>query len=139
MRAHRYALLALALGTQAHAQLPPLIDRDALFGEVQIADAKVSPDGRYLSFLKPYKGVRNLWVKKTTEAFAAARPVSAEGHRPIPAYLWSRDGKYLLYLLDHGGDENFNLYPVDPPAPPGTARQVPPARNITAAEGARAE
>jgi dipeptidyl aminopeptidase/acylaminoacyl peptidase len=143
MSAHRPALrpllLALALCAQAHAQLPPLIDRDALFGEVQIADAKVSPDGRYLAFLKPYKGVRNLWVKKTTEAFAAARPVSAEDHRPIPAYLWSRDGKYLLYVQDQGGDENFNVYAVDPAASPAGGAAVPAARNITAVKGARVE
>jgi dipeptidyl aminopeptidase/acylaminoacyl peptidase len=139
MRAVYCALVALVLCARAHAELPRIIDRDALFGEVQIADAKVSPDGRYMSFLKPYKGVRNLWVKKTTEPFAAARPVSAEAHRPIPAYLWSRDGKYLLYVQDQDGDENFNLYAVDPAAAPAQGSEVPAARNITAVKGARVE
>ncbi len=139
MRAFYCALVALTLCARAHAELPPLIDRDALFGEVQIADAKVSPDGRYLSCLKPYQGVRNLWVKKTTEPFAAARPVSSEAHRPIPGYLWSRDGKYLLYVQDQDGDENFNVYAVDPAAAPAQGSEVPAARNITALKGARVE
>src|SRR5438876_92391 len=80
------------------------------FGEVQIAGAQISSDGQYLSFLKPYKGTRNIWVKKATEPFSAARPVSAEPTRPIPGYFWSRDSKYILYVQDVGGDENFNVY-----------------------------
>ena len=67
------------------AQQPPIIDRALFFGEVQIAGAQISPDGQYLSFLKPYKGTRNIWVKKASEPFSAARPMSAEATRPIRA------------------------------------------------------
>ena len=35
------------------AEQPPIIDRAAFFGEIQIAGAQISPDGQYLSFLKP--------------------------------------------------------------------------------------
>src|SRR5439155_961456 len=52
MRTLRYALLMLALCGSGRAALPPLIDRDAFFGDVQIANAQISPDGRYLSFVK---------------------------------------------------------------------------------------
>ena len=53
-----------SLSVPARAQQPPLIDRDLFFGEVQIAGAQISPDGQLVSFLKPYKGTRNIWVKK---------------------------------------------------------------------------
>jgi dipeptidyl aminopeptidase/acylaminoacyl peptidase len=139
MKAALYALLAGVLAGPAHAALPPLIDRDALFGEVQIAGAQISPDGRYLSFLKPYQGVRNIWIKKTAEPFAAARPLSAEAHRPVSIYFWSRDGKYLLYAQDQGGDENFNIYAIDPDAAPPSGAQLPAARNLTDMKGVRAE
>src|SRR4029077_21224713 len=62
-----------------------------------------------------------------------------ETHRPIPAYLWSRDGKYLLYVQDQGGDENYNIYAVDTAAGPVDGAQVPLVRNITDAKGVRAE
>jgi dipeptidyl aminopeptidase/acylaminoacyl peptidase len=137
MRRALSAALLLCLCTLAHAALPPLIDRDALFGEIQLANARISPDGSYISFLKPYKGVRNIWVKRTAEPFAAARPMSAEGHRPINEYFWSRDGKYLLYAQDHDGDENFNVYAIDPAARADKTSGVPPARNITDVKGAR--
>jgi hypothetical protein len=66
-----FALLALLEPVVMRAQQPPLIDRKAFFGEIQIAGAQISPDGQYLSFLKPYKGTRNIWVKKSSEPFSA--------------------------------------------------------------------
>jgi dipeptidyl aminopeptidase/acylaminoacyl peptidase len=118
-------------------QLPALIDRDAFFGDVKITAAQISPDGRYISFLKPYKGTRNIWVKKAAEPFAAARPLSAETKRPVSGYFWSRDSKYLLYSQDQLGDENFNVYAIDPTAAADASTGVPPVRNITNAKGSR--
>src|SRR5882672_646562 len=71
----------------AAAGPPPIIDRELFFGDPEIAGAQISPDGQYIAFLKPYKGTRNIWVKKATDPFSAARPVSAEPTRPIPGYF----------------------------------------------------
>src|SRR5271163_565244 len=111
------ALTSLAAPVIVRAQQPPIIDRKFFFGEIQIAGAQISPDGRYLSFLKPYKGTRNIWVKGADEPFSAARPVSAEASRPVRSYFWSHDSKYILYVQDFGGDENFNVYAIDPTLP----------------------
>ena len=78
-------LLVLGISGALRAELPPLIDRDAFFGEVKITAAEISPDGKYISFMKPYNGTRNIWVKKTSEPFTAAKPMSAEAKRPVPA------------------------------------------------------
>ena len=119
------------------AQQPPIIDRAAFFGEIQIAGAQISPDGQYLSFLKPYKGTRNIWVKKASEPFSAARPMSHEATRPVRQYFWSRDSKYLLYSQDAAGDENFNVYAIDPRQPADPATGVPPTRALTNFKGVR--
>ena len=121
------------------AQQPPLIDRSLFFGEVQIAGAQISPDGQWISFLKPYKGTRNIWVKKAGEPFSAAKPVSAEATRPIRGYFWSRDAKYLLYTQDAGGDENFNVYAIDPRLPADPKTGVPVTRALTNFKGVRTE
>jgi dipeptidyl aminopeptidase/acylaminoacyl peptidase len=131
-------LLALALPMLSFAQLPPLIDRDLLFGEIEIAGAQLSPDGKFMSFMKPHNGARNIWVKRTNEPFDAARPVTAESRRPIPSHFWSRDSKFILFVKDNAGDENFNVYAVDPAAAPA-ADNVPPARNLTDRKGVRAQ
>ncbi|MGI8812944.1 MAG: S9 family peptidase [Pyrinomonadaceae bacterium] len=120
------------------AQMPALIDRELFFGNPEIAGAQISPDGKYIAFLKPYKDTRNIWVKKTEEPFANARLLTNRTDRPVPSYFWSRDGKYILFVQDKGGDENFNVYAVNPSDPNATGSDVPAARNITDAKGIRA-
>jgi dipeptidyl aminopeptidase/acylaminoacyl peptidase len=128
-----------AIAGAARADQPPLIDRNLFYGEVTIAGAQISPDGRYLSFLKPFKGTRNIWVKGADEPFSAARPVSAEATRPIRSYFWSHDSKYILYVQDSGGDENFNVYAIDPTLPADPKKGVPPTRALTNLKGVRTE
>jgi len=133
------ALVTLFAPMVVRAQQPPIIDRKLFFGEIEIAGAQISPDGQYLSFLRPYKGTRNIWVKKASEPFSAARPMSAEATRPIRAYFWSRDSKYILYSQDAGGDENFNVYAIDPTLAADTKTGVPPTRALTNLKGVRTE
>ncbi|WP_035347224.1 S9 family peptidase [Edaphobacter aggregans] len=120
-----------------YAQQPPLIDRQLFFGEVQIAGAQISPDGQWISFLKPYKGVRNIWVKKAGEPFDKARPLSGEKTRPVGGYFWSRNSKYVLYSQDNAGDENFNVYAIDPTAPADEKTGLPVTRALTDLKGIR--
>jgi dipeptidyl aminopeptidase/acylaminoacyl peptidase len=136
------AVAALALGfaagaAAAEAGLPPLLDRELFFGNPEIAAAQLSPDGQYIAFLKPWSDTRNIWVKKTVEPFEAARRVTAETKRPIPGFFWARDSRLILYVKDNDGDENFNVWAVDPAAK-AQGKDVPPSRNLTDAKGVRA-
>src|SRR5579864_5854473 len=117
--------------------LPPLIDRELLFGDPEITNAEVSPDGKYLAFMKPWSKTRNIWVKKTEEPFSAAKLLTTETKRPIPGYLWSRDGKVIIYAKDKDGDENFNIYSVDPAATAPAGADAPPSRDLTGLTGVR--
>jgi dipeptidyl aminopeptidase/acylaminoacyl peptidase len=127
----------LASGTAAAAP-PPVLDRELFFGNPEIAGAQLSPDGQYVAFLKPWSDTRNIWVKKTDEPFEAARRVTAETKRPISGFFFSRDSRLILYVKDNDGDENFNVWAVDPAAPKADGKEVPPSRNLTDAKGARA-
>jgi hypothetical protein len=64
---------------------------------------------RIVGTMKKSAGTRNIWVKKADEPFSAAKPMSAETKRPVFAYFWSRDAKFLLYAQDQLGDGNFNI------------------------------
>ena len=132
-------LAASASPLPALSDQPPIIDRNLFYGEVSIGGAQISPDGRFLSFLRPYKGTRNIWVKGTDEPFSAARPISAEATRPIRSYFWSRDSKYIVYAQDAGGDENFNVYAIDPKLPADAKSGVPPTRALTNLKGVRTQ
>lgn len=117
--------------------LPPLLDRELFFGDPQISGSQLSPDGKFISFIKPYRDARNIWVKRLEEPFDAARPVTAD-QRPVPGYFWSRDGKFILYVQDKGGNENWHVWAVDPAAPPEAGTGVPPARDLTPLENVAA-
>ncbi|MCA1576680.1 MAG: alpha/beta fold hydrolase [Acidobacteria bacterium] len=124
-------LLMVTLAAPVFAQAPPLIDRELFFGDPEISGAQISPDGAFIAFIKPFKGVRNVWVKKTAEPFANAKPITADTKRPIPGYFWSRDAKYILFVQDKAGDENYNVYAVNPAEAPASGQDVPAARNLT--------
>src|SRR5258706_8573349 len=122
-----------------NGKLPPLIDRELFFGNPEISGAQISPDGRYISFLKPYKDTRNIWVKRIGDPYTAAKLMTNDTKRPVTQYFWSRDGKYILYVQDQLGDENYNVYAPAPTSPPAAGQDVPAARNLTAAKCVRAE
>ena len=91
----------LAVGSMVPAQnklsgLPPLIDRDLIFGNPEIAGAQLSPDGRFIAFLKPWKDTRNIYVKGVSEPFSAARLMTTETKRPVAGYFWTQDSKYVV-------------------------------------------
>jgi dipeptidyl aminopeptidase/acylaminoacyl peptidase len=146
------ALLCLALGVSSltaqnttsdkktsPAGLPPLIDRELIFGNPEISGAQLSPDGKYLAFQKPWKDTRNIYIKGVDEPFTAARLLTAELKRPIPGYFWSRDSKYILYVKDNDGDENYNVYAVDPAAKPAAGSDAPASRDLTGLKGIRVQ
>ena len=120
------------------ANLPPLIDRNVFFGDPEISGAQLSPDGNWISFRKPYRGVMNVWVKAIDEPFDAARPLTADSKRPLAGHFWTEDSRYVLFIQDEGGTEDFHIYAVDPAADPDEESGVPPARDLTPMEGIRA-
>jgi dipeptidyl aminopeptidase/acylaminoacyl peptidase len=135
---------ALLIGTapatvfaQAGGQ-PPLIDRELFFGDPEISGAQLSPDGKFIAFVKPFKGTRNIWVKATEAPFDSAKPITNDTKRPVTQYFWSRDGKFILFAQDQGGDENFNVYAVNPADSAAAGQDVPAARNLTEVKGIRA-
>ena len=130
-------ILLFSATAPAQSGLPPLIDREILFGNPEIARATISPDGKFIAFLKPHKDTLNIWVKRADEPFANARLLTNEAKRPIRSFFWSRDGKFILFVNDQGGNENFNLYAVNPNEQPANGAEVPVARNLTNSEKVR--
>jgi dipeptidyl aminopeptidase/acylaminoacyl peptidase len=133
------AAKAPAAKATAPKGLPPVLDRELFFGNPEIAGAQLSPDGKWTAFLKPWKDTRNVWVKKTGDPYDKARLVTAEPKRPVAGFFWSRDSKYILFVKDKDGDENFNVWAVDPAVQPEAGKDAPTARNLTDAKSVQAQ
>jgi dipeptidyl aminopeptidase/acylaminoacyl peptidase len=119
--------------------LPPIIDIEVFFGDPEFSGAQISPDGNYISFRKPYNGIMNIWVKGIDEPFEYAKPLTADKKRPVTGYFWSRDSKFILFVQDNGGDENYRLYGVNPKDSPESETGVPKAKDFTPMPNVRVE
>ena len=102
-------LTSIPAGAQTTA---PLIPREKFFGNPTKTAGRLSPDGKWLSWIAPREGVLNVWVAPASDP-KSARPMTNERQRPIRAYFWSPDSRQILFINDKGGDENFLLYGVD--------------------------
>jgi len=90
-----------------------LIPRAVLFGNPERTAPQISPDGKWLAFGAPADGVINVFVAPAGD-LAKAVQVTFDKVRPVWQYFWSTDGKYVLYMQDAGGDENFHVFRVGP-------------------------
>ncbi len=90
----------------------PLIPRDVLLGNPDKAAARISPDGKRLSYLAPVEGVLNVWVGAADKPEEAA-PVTHDTYRGIRSYFWAYTNNHILYEQDKNGDEDFHVHAVD--------------------------
>jgi len=91
--------------------LPKLIPRKVLFGNPEKTYPDISPDGRQLSYIAPFKGVLNVWVGPLGKK--DFMPITRDSDRGIRDYFWAPKGDKILYVQDKGGDENWLLYSAD--------------------------
>ncbi len=116
---------------QAAGEPPPIIPLTHFFDNPEIAGAQISPDGLYLSYLKPYRGRLNVHVRRLGSE--QERVMTRDTVRPVFSHFWSADASRLLYLQDRGGNENFHVYSV-----PVEGGDTVEARDLTPFEGVRA-
>jgi Tol biopolymer transport system component len=102
--------MSLKEHVMAEENLVPLIPRKVLFGEPEILNPQISPDGKHIAYLAPKDEVLNIWVRTVGNG---DKPVTNEKRRGIRKYFWAEDGEHLIYLQDFDGDENWHIYSVN--------------------------
>ncbi|UCZ61350.1 S9 family peptidase [Mycolicibacterium phocaicum] len=92
--------------------LPELISVEELFSAPERTAATISPDGTRIAYLAPWKNRLNVWVQDVDDD-ATARCVTADESRSVYIYRWTDNPRWLLYMQDTGGDENWHVYRID--------------------------
>ena len=108
--------------------LPRLIPIEALYGAPVTQWGGISPDGRWLSYVKNWRGRQNVFVRAVGST--RERTVTRDSVRSVNRYWWSGDGKRILWIQDRGGDENYHLYMADLADESGRVRDLTPFRNV---------
>ncbi len=88
------------------------IPRKVLFGNPSKITVRLSPDGKYLSYLAPLEEVMNVFVADVNDP-SSAKPVTFDKGRGIQSYAWTYGKDEILYSQDTDGDENSILYQLD--------------------------
>ena len=97
---------------QPKTELPPLIEREILFGNPEKTSPQLSPDGKYLAYIAPDEN-NILQVQLRTVGQADDRQLTADKKRGIRIFFWTYSGEELIYLQDADGDENWHLFSVN--------------------------
>ncbi|WP_421991061.1 S9 family peptidase [Qipengyuania sp.] len=90
-----------------------LIDRTELFGNPVASQGRISPDGEWVSWIAPDEGVMNVWVAPADNP-SQGKVVTDDRHRGISNHFWSTDSRYVMFVKDNDGDENYHVYVTDP-------------------------
>ena len=115
------AALALGCSRSPDASSPAaLIPLQTLLAPATNLAPQLSPDGRWISFLRPVEGALNFFVAPV-DSIASARPLTTRTGRGIQAfdvsgnvlYKWTPDSRRILFPQDKEGDERWNLHLVD--------------------------
>jgi len=106
---------------------PVLIPRSVLFGNPQRASARLSPNGKWMSFLAPVDGILNIWVGPVDD-FSKAKPVTNDKTRNIRGHYWAYTGEHVLYSQDKGGNENWHVYATN--VSTGETKDLTPLENV---------
>jgi len=104
-------MVAGFLGCSQQQQATDLIPLDILFGNPTQIQARLAPDGSALSFIAPYDGVLNIWIKG--EDGEDDRLLTSDSDRGIKHHVWLFDSQNILYVQDRDGDENWRVYIVN--------------------------
>ncbi len=86
-----------------------VIARRDLFGKNERRNCRISPDGKWLSWLAPSQGVSNIWIA-LLERPLLAQCITKASSRDISEFMWSAHSTHLLYPLDRDGDENWRVW-----------------------------
>lgn len=104
--------------------LPDVVPVEEFFAAPARAAASLSPDGRQIAYLAPWKGQQNVWIEGV-DTPEDVRCVTRDA-RGVHRYYWTSDPRWLLYTRDQDGDEHWHLYRVDQHAPDADAVDLTP-------------
>jgi dipeptidyl aminopeptidase/acylaminoacyl peptidase len=121
-------LMLILSSSPAEDSVPPTIPLRDFFRNPETTGYELSPSGALIGFLKPVDSRLNIFVQ--SKSGGEAKQITQVKDRDIRAFAWKGD-KYLLYLKDNAGDENFHLYVSQSD---GTGE-----RDLTPFDGVRAE
>ncbi|NLN96169.1 MAG: S9 family peptidase [Bacteroidales bacterium] len=104
------AVLMLTGCNQQTVMSAKQIPLEDFFRNPERSGYQISPEGKYYSYMAPYKNRMNIFVVEIGKNEPLM--LTSDTARDIAGYFWANENR-ILYLKDTGGDENFKLLAVN--------------------------
>ena len=102
-----------------------MIPLEDFFRKPERARPRLSPDGRSIAYLAPFKRRLNLFVRELPDG--EEKRLTEATERDLTGFAWVSD-EFLMYARDTGGDENTRLFAVARTG--GDTRDLTPFENV---------
>ncbi len=89
------------------------IDLEEFFADPVFSGPSISPDGTRIAYLAPHLGRTNGWVRGIDEDHSDAVAVTHDSRRGITTFQWTGDPRWMTYMQDTDGNEDWHLFRVD--------------------------
>jgi dipeptidyl aminopeptidase/acylaminoacyl peptidase len=99
--------MSILSAAPADDSAPPIIPLRDFFRNPQSTAYQLSRSGNLIGFLKPVDNRLNIFVQP--KSGGNAQQITHVTDRDIRSFFWKGE-KYLLFLKDDGGDENFHVF-----------------------------
>lgn len=96
--------------TKTETELSPTISLEDFFKNPDKSGFKISPNGKFVSYMAPWESRMNLFVQE--DGSEDLKQITFEKDRDISGYMWANDNR-ILYVKDEGGNEDFKLFAVN--------------------------
>lgn len=101
--------LPLLFGCEKNLK-PSRFEAEIFFSDPHQSSFYISPNGKNISYLQPFKGKLNIFVRSLDNN--KITQITSHLDQSIKYYFWAGDNK-IFYLKDKDGAGNFQLFAVD--------------------------
>lgn len=101
--------LPLLFGCEKNLK-PSRFEAEIFFSDPHQSSFYISPNGKNISYLQPFKGKLNIFVRSLDNN--KITQITSHPDQSIKYYFWAGDNK-IFYLKDKDGAGNFQLFAVD--------------------------
>ncbi|WP_394203903.1 S9 family peptidase [Shewanella waksmanii] len=106
---HSNSTISQGVEQQQVVNTATLLPIEAFFNEQGISNIQTSHDGKWLAFLKDYRGAKNIYLMPVGSELDKAQAITRYS-APIAEFQWSLDDNQLFFAKDTDGNENTQLY-----------------------------
>jgi len=90
-------------------EFPDLIPREILVGNPAVSMVRVSPTGKYVSWLAPVDTIMNIHIAPVDDLLSS-RVITTSTVRDITSYFWAPNERDIYFFSDENGNEAFSPY-----------------------------